>query len=448
MSEESNDTVKLVENGKDNKDLDIKEKDSHVNTNSTEHKDLTPDDIANQYSEKIRTLKNKQTSSLSAVTKKRNEISKFLTYIENLHLVKSGFEEFNQLCLTYHDSFTDHYDVLSAENEKEHENKRHEEKELSIIGFQTQINGWIAQAERQMEDQFSMRSEKTHSSRRSKGSRSSKGSVSSSKSALVREKAKLAELLAQQSLLKRKQQLREEQEMLDIEINIAKSQAREKVYEEELKSENSAKIDDRKNYSTLQNLGTEKPSLLAKSQVMSKTSGSNELLQVLTQNHNDFMLTTQQKMATAILLPNVEVPKFKGDVLEFESFIRAFDARIVPNASSDSDCLYYLDQQLEGSAKELIGGCMYMDTGGYEAARDLLKKEYGDPYKVSTAYVSKLLAWPAVKSDESLKHFSLFLTKCSYAMKNLSHMEVLHHTPNMQGIVQKLPDYLQNKWRD
>ena len=33
-------------------------------------------------------------------------------------------------------------------------------------------------------------------------------------------------------------------------------------------------------------------------------------------------------------------------------------------------------------------------------------------------------------------------------MKNISHMTVLDHSPNMQTIVQKLPSNLQSKWRD
>jgi len=33
-------------------------------------------------------------------------------------------------------------------------------------------------------------------------------------------------------------------------------------------------------------------------------------------------------------------------------------------------------------------------------------------------------------------------------MMSISHMTILNHSPNMQIIVQKLPTYLQNKWRE
>ncbi|XP_066948585.1 uncharacterized protein [Macrobrachium rosenbergii] len=82
------------------------------------------------------------------------------------------------------------------------------------------------------------------------------------------------------------------------------------------------------------------------------------------------LLKTQQHMTAAMLLPSIEVPKFKGDPIEFANFMMAFDARIAPNASGDADKLYYLDQQLEGEAKDLIGGCLYMSSSeGYTTAR-------------------------------------------------------------------------------
>ena len=133
--------------------------------------------------------------------------------------------------------------------------------------------------------------------------------------------------------------------------------------------------------------------------------------QQVVQQQNEMILKTQQQMATAMLLPHAEVPKFKDDPIEYATFIMAFDARIVPNTMNDSDRLYYLHQQLEGPSQDLIGGCMFMDpTEGYQAARQLLKEEYGDPYKVSMAYVKKLLSWPTIRHDDSpgLKVTGLF----------------------------------------
>jgi len=156
-------------------------------------------------------------------------------------------------------------------------------------------------------------------------------------------------------------------------------------------------------------------------------------------------------MATAMMLPQPEVPKFNGDPMDYMTFAMAFDSRIAPHLKNDADKLYYLDQQLTGTAKDLVGGCLYMDASdGYKEARRILKKEYGDPYKVATAFVGKVQTWPSIKPDDSdnLKKFVVYLTKCSHAMKNVAHMSVLNHSPNMQAILKKIPIQLQGKWRE
>ena len=146
------------------------------------------------------------------------------------------------------------------------------------------------------------------------------------------------------------------------------------------------------------------------------------------------LLSAQNQLANAMTLPQPEVPKFTGDPIEYITFTMAFDARIASRINKNSDMLYYLDQHLQGEPKELIGGCLYMDPDrGYPEARQLLHREYGEPYKVSTAYVSKVLSWPTIKHDDSvgLRKLCFFLIKCNNAMSNMSHMTVLNHSPNM-----------------
>ena len=126
----------------------------------------------------------------------------------------------------------------------------------------------------------------------------------------------------------------------------------------------------------------------------------------------------------------------------------AFDARVQSKVVSSADRLYYLDQHLVVGPKQLIGGCLHIEPNeGYVKVRKLLEKEYGDSYKVSTACMQKLNSWPSIKYDDgpALKRFSFFLTKSSNAMATIAHMQVLNHPPNMQAIVQKLPNNLQTR---
>ena len=92
----------------------------------------------------------------------------------------------------------------------------------------------------------------------------------------------------------------------------------------------------------------------------------------------------------------------------------AFVTRIESKTVTAADQLYYLAQHLEGEPHELIAGCLHMESSkGYKEAKRLLEKEYGDPFKISMAYVDKALNWSPIQWDDaqSLKRLSFFLTK-------------------------------------
>lgn len=169
------------------------------------------------------------------------------------------------------------------------------------------------------------------------------------------------------------------------------------------------------------------------------------------QQQNEQMIATHQQLAAAMALPQPTITKFKGDPIDYKTFVMAFDTRIRSKATNSADLLYYLNQHLEGEPADVIQGCLHMSPDdGYVEARRLLQKECGDPYKISTAYLNKILHWAPIRFDDNqgLKRLSIFLTKCSVAMKNISYMRVLDHAPNMQAVVSKLPGNLQAKWRD
>ena len=79
------------------------------------------------------------------------------------------------------------------------------------------------------------------------------------------------------------------------------------------------------------------------------------------------MILSQQQPATAVTLFQPEIPKFSGDLMKYQPFIMAFDARIQSRVASDADRLYYLDQHLTGEPKDLIGGCLRIES--YAEAR-------------------------------------------------------------------------------
>ena len=112
--------------------------------------------------------------------------------------------------------------------------------------------------------------------------------------------------------------------------------------------------------------------------------------------------------------------------------------------------MQYLQQYLDGEPKDLIKGCHYMEPdAGYVEAMKLLNEKYGDPYKVSNAYLKKVNDWPTLRpgDDNALEKLAIFLTQCLSAMESLSYLVTLDHPNNLQCLVKKLPFYQQECWR-
>ena len=109
------------------------------------------------------------------------------------------------------------------------------------------------------------------------------------------------------------------------------------------------------------------------------------------------------------------------DPMDFKTILMTFGMWIQSKVISSSDRLFFLDQHLLGEPRELISGFLHMEPDkGCMQARRLLQREYGDPYKVSSAYI-KYNDGPALKS------LSIFLAKCNSALKTISHLAVLNH---------------------
>ena len=429
----------------------------------------------------LRQLKNYQTGALTRLTKKRNCISDLMADENNLHLVKTEITVFNDYVSLYQEAHMKLCEAIQLDADLDVEAMRYDNRQKSIIEFRSQAQKWIKMAENHISDQCSSVSSKNtkrsaHSSSsyrtRSSGTRSSKSSVSSR----AREKARLAELMIEREMLHRKQELKLQTDELRLDVEIAKAKAREKVYasDEDVNTTGPKPNPLEKATGALQKevlskhhtnttvtkptTGQHEPStkfkLSTRSEPVTHLNADAQAFvpqKYTSSSYTEGNLISTNSLLAALSLPQPEVPKFSGDLLDFANFINAFDSRIAIRVNSDADRLYYLNQHLLGEPKEIICGCLHMDPQfGYIEARQLLDKEYGDPYKLSMSYLNKITDWPIIKGEDnvSLKKFAMFLNCCYSAMQSLSYMHVLNNPCNMLCIWKKLPYYLQNKWRE
>ena len=116
-------------------------------------------------------------------------------------------------------------------------------------------------------------------------------------------------------------------------------------------------------------------------------------------------------------LPDVQVPTFQGDPIDYCYFVRSFQNLIETKTSSDSARLFYLVQYTSGEVQDLVRSCLSMKPGykeGYKEARRLLKEKYEQNYKIATTYVDRLAQFPPIKAEDghALQQFSVVLISC------------------------------------
>ena len=107
----------------------------------------------------------------------------------------------------------------------------------------------------------------------------------------------------------------------------------------------------------------------------------------------------------------------------------AFESLIESKVEDSCERLYFLGQYTSGKAKEVFNGCLQRKSeGSYKEAKGLLKRQFGDPFKIANAHINKLSLWQPIRANDgpALKHFSIALEQVKSAMKGMSHMDDLN----------------------
>ena len=142
--------------------------------------------------------------------------------------------------------------------------------------------------------------------------------------------------------------------------------------------------------------------------------------------------------------PEPTIDIFYGDPLEFNYFISTFEEVIETKIDEDKGRLIRLIQFTGGEAKDLIKGCSLLHpTEGYQFAKDLLRKRFGDPYRVLASYRKEVQELSPIKNADatSLRSLFSFLVKSKYIIGNK------FDTPdNICLVLTKLPVSMRDRW--
>ena len=146
------------------------------------------------------------------------------------------------------------------------------------------------------------------------------------------------------------------------------------------------------------------------------------------------------------------MPTFSGEPIRYCQFINAFES-IIENKEPDSrQCLYYLSQYTRSMAKDLVCSCLYIHDArdALQRAKMLLKENFGQPYQITRALMSKLIEGLSLATNNSseLSTFAIDLETCLITLKEIGCVNEINTQHVLRQIINRLPIPLQHKWRE
>ncbi|MEM7375590.1 MAG: DUF1759 domain-containing protein, partial [Bacteroidota bacterium] len=146
---------------------------------------------------------------------------------------------------------------------------------------------------------------------------------------------------------------------------------------------------------------------------------------------------TTSKQQT-VRLPKLELKKFNGDLLKWQSFWDSFDSTIHNNDSLHNiDKLNYLRSQLQGDALKTIAG-LESTNSNYTVAIDILKERYGNQQLIIQNHYTKLADLEAA-SDRIHSLRSVFDTIEQHLRSLEALGEDINHQQYVTTIIRKFP---------
>ena len=77
----------------------------------------------------------------------------------------------------------------------------------------------------------------------------------------------------------------------------------------------------------------------------------------------------------------------------------------------------------------------------YLEAKNLLRKRYGQSYRMANAFVEKLAKGPAIKAEDgdALRRFSTLLSSGRNTLKEIGYLNKVENPDSLKAIVGRLP---------
>ena len=445
-------------------------------------------DIVDEKRERTHTEKGLE-YTLTLKQAERSRLIKALTVTSNdLKTLMQRSTDPNEVKPTYSKWLSEYEELLNIHDQYQRLTENPTEKQLDDARFQERHDKFIS-TKQSAEQWFSVnsqlpaRSVRSNRSYRSGSSRSSSSQLSMAK---LKEEQRKAELLAREKSLDEKKFIEEEklklrfkEEALEIKTELQVTDAKTRVIEElersmledqqleqiMVKGKQSDKVDFLNSQKDTENslLNPTVPAFIPevkKERLAFETKRTLKTFQSeqdddkpppVEAKNNIIDYNAQYSIARELNKPKADIQKFDGSPMNYKGFMRQFNARVETNTDSFEERINFLLQFTIGEPHRIVLGFSHLDAKiGYTAALNEFKDRYGDPDIIAHSYVQRAMNWPFIKADhpKALDDFAIFLQECMYAVNYVDAAKVLEYSENLKLLIQKLPFYMQEKWRN
>ena len=119
--------------------------------------------------------------------------------------------------------------------------------------------------------------------------------------------------------------------------------------------------------------------------------------------------------------PEVDMEQFDGNPLNYHYFMALFAEVVETKIEEPRGRLTRLIKFTTGEARELIKHCIQLPHNrGYQHARALLERTYGNPHKILSSYQKEIKEWSSLRfgNAKGFCKFYNFLLKCENALES------------------------------
>lgn len=152
-----------------------------------------------------------------------------------------------------------------------------------------------------------------------------------------------------------------------------------------------------------------------------------------------------------VRLPRIELPKFRGDVLEWLSFWEQFEALVGDSNIPAVNKFGYLYSSLEGEAKRVLQG-LTLTASNYPIACDMLKERFGKPERIIFAHIQALLNINMPTKSSGSKYIASLWKMQDQLNTHVRSLEALGVKGGQYGVVltpvilSRLPQEIRMEW--